>query len=124
MRKTPAHGVGDAADLLVDLLEHVVGVVPLAYILFRHLDLGNIVVGSIPLDRGEGESLAVKDGDLVVVQIDDIAGVTDDGTDIASQEILPLPDTKNQRTTAAGSDKDSGKICMHDGDPISTGNLT
>ena len=90
MGKTSAHRVGDGSDLLMDLLEHEVRVVTLADILVGQLNLGDIVVGTVPLDGGKGEAVAGYDGNLVVVEVDHVTRVGDDRADIACQEMLIL----------------------------------
>ena len=82
MGETAAHRIGHRAHLLVDLLEHEVGIVTLADILIGHLNSGHVVVSPTSIDGGEGESLTGQYGDLVVVEIDHIAGAPDDRADI------------------------------------------
>ena len=82
MGETAAHRIGHRAHLLVDLLEHEVRVVTLSDILIGHLDSGHVVVSPTTIDGGEGESLTCQHGDLVVVEINHIAGAANDRADI------------------------------------------
>ena len=119
-----AQGIGHAADLLVDLLEHVVGIVPLADILFGHFDCGDVVVGAVPLHRGKGKALPGQCGNLVVVEVNHITRVTDDGAHVAGKKVLSLADPQDERTAPASPDDEARQLGMDDGDPVGARDLT
>ena len=122
--ETPAHGVGDTAHLIVDLLKHVVGVLSLVDILVTHVDGGDIVSGAGSINRGEDESFARNSCNLVIVEVDDVACVADDCTHVAGQKMLSFADTEHQGTAASGPDDKPRKLRMNDRDAVGSLDLS
>ena len=90
-----AHGVLERLGLLVNLLEHVV------------LEVALVGVAGVPVDvrgrwRRRASRSCVEDvpvvrrqhAQLVVLQVDDLVGVADQGAGIAGQEVLALADAE------------------------------
>ena len=100
--------VGDRARLLGDLLQHEVvvaallggGDVPVDVVL---LDLGGLA-GEV----GDRHARPAQLHDLVLAQLDRVAGVRDEGGDVAGEEVLAVADADDERGVAAGADDDVG----------------
>ena len=110
----PPHRVADTVGLLVDLLEHVVRKI-------AEIDVGGLVLDG--LDRNVPrprvavphlETVSTESRGVVIVEIDDVAGVSDQGAGVAGQEVLLVADTDDQRTSAAGGPEMSRAITEQD----------
>lgn len=121
--KAAAHGVADGVGLLVDLLEHVVGVVPFADFIGAEIDGADFEPGGASADGGDLEVVLIQADDVVVVEVDGFPGVGDDGADIAGEEVLPLADAEHEGAAAPRSDEDSGEVDVHEGDAVGTFDL-
>src|SRR5262249_38213583 len=99
-----AGGVLQRLGLLVDLLEHGVGEdapggvrgVPLD-VADRGLDRAVLVVEYV-------EGVGREHAHLAVEQVDDLAGLADEGPGVAGQEVLAAADAQQQRAAQAGAD--------------------
>ena len=108
-----AQGVGDGLRLLVDLLGHERRVAALLG--------GRGVPGHgerAALDRGAGEvgdaePVGADLDDLVLAELDRLAGVVDERRDVAAQVRGVLGHPDDQRRAAAGADDDLGGLAPH-----------
>ena len=114
-------GICHTFDLLVDFLEHEMGIFTHADILVGHLDCGDIVLGPIPGDRRKSEPFPGQHGDLVVVEIDHIARMSDDGADITGKKMLSIAYAKHKRAATAGTDDQTRKFGVDYRNPVSPG---
>ncbi len=116
--ETAAQGAGDRVGLLGDLLEQVV------------LVAAGVVVGGVPVDgqrllRGlagvaaEGvEAVGLQDGQLAVLQVDDLAGVPDQRGHVGGGEHLLLADAQHDRAAQPGHHDLAGAVRVDDGDAV------
>jgi hypothetical protein len=64
----------------------------------------------------EGDHLVAVRGDrddLVLAELERVAGVADEGRDVAAEEVLALPEADDQRAVATGPDDDPGAVGVH-----------
>ena len=64
------------------------------------------------------QSSAVSTHSLVVLQIDDLVGVADQGGRIAGEEVLALADADDQRAAEASADDQIGMLRADDGQAV------
>ena len=101
-------GVGDGLRLLVDLLEHEPleatllggGDVPVDVILLR--------LGGSAVEVGDHDVVGRDRDDLVLAELDRLAGVLDERGDVGAEEVLALAAADDQRGVAAGAHDDVG----------------
>ena len=70
------------------------------------------------------KSIRRERDNFVVVEIDCVARMGDDGADVAREEMLALSDAEHERTPTAGADKHAGNIRMYDRDAIGADDLS
>ncbi len=93
-----AQRVLDGPRLLVDLLEHEVLVAALLGLGGRPVDaLGRTRDHRAVGDGGDGQAVAPEDGHLAVLQEDHVAGVREDGGDVARGEALAFAGAEHER---------------------------
>ena len=85
---TPAEGVHHGLRLLVDLLQHEVGVRAPGRRHRVEVDAGAVLVDGCPVQPGEADPVADHRGDLAVVEIRDLVGVRDQRRQVARHEHL------------------------------------
>ena len=113
-----AEGVFDGARLLEDFLEHEMRELAALGFLGGEFDFADLRADGCRLDRGHLEIVAGQRDDFEVVEVNDAAGVRDDGADVAGEEILVASDAEQQRAAAAGADDHVGMIGVNDGDAV------
>lgn len=120
----PADAVDDRARLLVDLLEHEVGIAALFELRDRELELLDVDAALVVVERHDLEGLvAVDDGDLSVVDVDEILRVFDDRRGVRREEILALADADNHRAALTCGDDLVAVALLDDGDGIGADHL-
>ena len=91
------HGVGDRARLLVDLLAHE----PVVAVLLRGgevpVDVVGLGLGGAAVEVGHLDAVAGDRDDLVLAELEGVAGVLDEGGDVGGEEVLALADTDHER---------------------------
>ncbi len=116
--QAPGQGVADDARLLVDLLEHEVGVAAL---------LGHVQVPVHVGDGGiEGPAGLVEEGDgvrrearhLAVGEHHHVARGVDHGDDVAGDVAAALAAAHHDGRVLAGDDDDAGLVGAHDGQAV------
>ncbi len=113
-----AQRVFQRLGLLVDLLEHVVleaALVRLAGIPDDLMDRGvharPFLVEDVPALRGQHTQ-------LVVLQVNDLLGLSDEGAGVAGQEVLIVADAEDQRAAEPGADDHAGAARADDGQAV------
>ena len=106
-------GVGDGLGLLGDLLEHEVVVAALLGGGDVPVDVEGLAVDGVAGEVGDGVAVGADLDDLVLTELDGVAGVADEGRDVAGEEVLALADAEHQRRVAAGADDDPGRVAVH-----------
>ena len=61
--------------------------------------------------------------DLVVVEVDRLARVRDDGGDVAGEEMLAFSDAEHERTPAPRADENPGNVRVNDRDAVGADHL-
>jgi hypothetical protein len=113
MVDAPAQRVFHRARLLVDFLEHEVWVLAALGLLRVKFQVADLHLGGVRAQVLHIEPLAGDRRHVVVVEIDHLLGVGDDGVGVAGQEILVLAQADDQRRTAPGADDHAGRIDTH-----------
>ena len=108
----------------MDFLEHVVRVFPLVHRRGIELDPADLKACAAARDGGNLKSFGLECDDLVVVQVNHIAGVSHDRANITRQKMFVLAYSQDERASAPCADDDAGDIRMHDRDAIGPDNLT
>ena len=122
-RKPSPHGVAHGVRLLEDLLEHVVRELSLVHVLRHELDLADLEARIGTRKRGNIEAIRPEGDDFVIVEIDRLARVRDDGANVAGKEMLAFPNAEHERAPAPRADKHAGNIRMNDGDAVGADDL-
>jgi len=105
----PAHRIGKRARLLKNLLDHKMRVTTLLQLGERKLQPFDFGCLADIADSGDVKFFAtLKCNHLLIVDIDHLVGIFDNGGGIGSKEILVLTDTDHQRTALAGGNDDVG----------------
>src|SRR5262249_55213306 len=92
--QTAAHCVADRVWLLKDFFEHVMGIITLADIFSRKLNLADRMLSDIACKRTDFELIRSSRDDIEVVQINSIARVSDDRAYIAGQKHFAVADSE------------------------------
>ncbi len=118
------HTITHCAGLFKNLLEHKVresAFFECGQIKFKGLDIrrffgignGNYPVAVVTTDNG----------DLIIVEVNNLARIFHDGSSIGCQEILSLPDAQNQRAAFARGNKQIGFFLRNHSNSIGSGYL-
>ena len=107
--------VGDGLRLLVDLLEHEVVVAALLGGRQVPVDVVLAHLARVAVEVGDGDAVAAQLDDLVLAELDRVAGVRDERRDVGGEEVLALAAPDDQRRVAPGADHDVGGVGV-DGD--------
>ncbi len=67
---------------------------------------------------GDRDVAGRKDGDVTVLEVDDLAGMGEDGGDVAGEEILVLAQPDDERGAPAGAEEVAGQAAMDHGDGV------
>ena len=102
--EVPAQRVGQRLRLLLDLLEHEVLVAALFGGGQVPVDGERLGLGGVAVEVGDLVALAGDDDELVLAQLDGLAGVLDERGDVGGDEVLALPDPDDQRRRPARGD--------------------
>src|SRR5262249_36761734 len=101
VREPAAHGVFEGFGLLVNLFEHVVAEGALVGISGSRLDLMNGGVDARLIGVKYLPTLVSQRRELMIVEIDDLLRIGDEGRRVAGQKLLPLADADDERTAQA-----------------------
>ena len=113
-----AHAVADGLGLLVDLLQHEVIEAALFDLLEIPVDLVDLLVGRDVVDGLGDETVAAHRHHLVVVEIDDLLRVLQDGGHVGGEEVLVARDADDERRAVAHADDLVGLLLAHDDEPV------
>ena len=100
-RTTPQQRVGDGARLLVDLLAHEPVVAVLLGGRQVPVDVVAATLGGRAVEVHDGDPVAGDRHDLVLAELQRLAGVLDERRDVGPEEVLALADADHQRRVAA-----------------------
>ena len=112
-----AEHFGHAVGLLEDFLEHVVRILAALGFLGRPIHGTDGALDGLALGL-QGEVLVGQRDDVAVVQVDDLAGVGDDGGNVAGEEVLAVADADHERRAAAGAEEVAGQVSVQEGDAV------
>ena len=114
-----ADTVYDGLGLLVYLLEHEMRVAALFQLRDAHLQFLDIDPALVVVERDDLEGLmAVDDGNLAVVHIDEILRVFDDRSGVRAEEKFPFADADGHRAALARGDDFVAVALLDHGDGI------
>ena len=123
LSESAAHRVPHRVRLLADFLEHVVRVITFFDVFGGEFDLANCMLPNSTVERHDFKLVAFKRDKIEIVQVDCVAGVSDDRTHVARQKIFVFANTEHERTPATRADNEIGNVCVHDGDAVCADNL-
>ena len=98
--QTAAETGADHLRLLEDLLEHEMFVTVQRDLLEFPFDLLDFLGDRNVVDRGRPHAVAADDDHLVVVQVDDVRRVLDDGRGVGGDQVLAVAHAHDQRAAA------------------------
>ncbi len=105
--------VRDRPRLLVDLLAHE----PVEAVLLGGrevpVDVVGLGLGGRAVEVGDLDALAGDRDDLVLAELERVAGVLDEGGHVGGEEVLAVPDPDHERGVAAGADHAVGVLGVH-----------
>ena len=101
VEEAPGQGLGDRLGLLVDLLEHEVGVAAPLRLIGVPGDLQQVALHRAAVDGLQAGAAGGDVDDLPVVHHHDVPGVVEDGGDVAGQEHLAVAEAYHQRADHA-----------------------
>jgi len=105
---TPFEGVGDGAGLLVDLLEHVVGVVAEVGGVGGELALFYFALDDFALAVVEGDAVLADVGDVALFEEDEAFGFGQQGGDVGGDEGFVFAEADDQGGAFSGGDEAVG----------------
>ena len=117
-RTPPQQRVGDGARLLVDLLAHE----PVVAVLLGRgevpVDVVGPALGGRAVEAGDADALGGQRDDLVLVELERLAGVLDEGGDVGAEEVLALAEADHERAVAARGHHQAGGLAVdgHEGE--------
>ncbi len=106
-------GVGHRVRLVVDLLLHEGGVAALLGLGGIPGDLVGLAVGGGAVEVDDRVALGGDRDDLVLAQLERVAGVADERRDVAAEEVLAVAQAHDERAVAAGAHDDAGAVGVH-----------
>ena len=104
-------GVFHRARLLEDFLEHEMGILAALGFFGGEFQAADLHLGGVGAQALHVETLARHGGHVVVVEINDLAGVGDDGVGVAGQKILLVADADDEGRTAPSANDGRGARC-------------
>src|SRR5947207_11037870 len=87
------------------------------------LDLADLVIASLAADRADFEFIARDRNDIEIVEINGIAGVSDDRAHVAGEKILILTDAEHEGRTAPRTNHEFFDVGMNERDAVSADHL-
>ena len=125
LRAEPAaHRVAHGVRLLKDFLEHVVRVIAFLDVGVGEFDLAHFVTARFARERADLEFVALDRGDVEVVQVNRVAGVGDDGADVAGEEVFVFAHAEHERAAAARADDEVRDVAMNERDAVGADDLS
>ena len=110
-----AQRVGDRVGLLLDLLEHEVVVAALLGGGEIPVDVEVLAVDRDAVEVGDRVAVAADLDDLVLAELDGLAGELDERGDVAAEEHLAVADADDERRVAPRRDDDVGLLAVDAG---------
>ena len=108
--EVPAQRVGQRRRLLLDLLQHEEVVAALLGGGDVPVDVERAGLGGVAVEVGDDRAVAGQRDDLVLAELDRLAGVVDERGDVGGDEHLALADADHQRRGAPGGDDLVGPV--------------
>ena len=106
----PAQRVFDGARLLVDFLEHEVGILAALGIFGAEFEPADLDLGGVGAKVLHLEPLGGDGGDIIIVEVHHLPGVGDDRVGVAGQEMLAVADADDKGRASAGADHGVGLL--------------
>src|SRR5205823_11530399 len=122
--ETAAHRITHRVWLLKDFLEHVVGIITLLNVLGCELDFADGMLGAVSGKRSDLELLRPRCHHIEVVQVNSVAGVSDNCAHIAGQKIFAVANPEHEGTSTASADHEIWHISMDQRDTVCADHLS
>ena len=116
--KATAHGVADGVGLLVDFFEHEVGEGAFVGVVWGEFDGADLEFGVVAAEGGDLKVVGGEGDDIEVVQVNDFAGVVDEGGDVAGEEVAIFIYADDEWATFAGADDEVRDFAVDEGDAV------
>src|ERR1700730_7225237 len=87
------------------------------------LNLADLVRFAFAIERADLELIALNRDDIEIVQVNGVAGVSDNCADIAGQKIFLFADAEHERAATTRSDHETGNVGVNQSDAISANDL-
>ena len=118
---TSSHAVFQTIGLLKDFLQHEVGETAFLNLSQIEVNLCHFMFHLLIVEIDHFHIFPTANhGDVLVVQINDLIGVFDDGACVRTKKELFLADAHHQRTTLSGGYNLVGGVLVENGDGVST----
>src|SRR5256885_3545314 len=121
--KTAAHRIAHRVGLLKDLLEHVMSKIAFLEILGREFDFAHSMIATFSGERSDLEFVLLQLDHIEVIQVNSVAGVSNDCAHIAGQKIFAFTNPENQRASSSRTDHKIRNIRVDEGNAICADHL-
>ena len=119
-----ADAVDDGPGLLVNLLEHEMGIAALFQLRDRQLEFLDVDLRVVVVQRDDFQrGVAVDHGDFAVAHVDEILGVFDDRRGVGREEELPVAHAHDHRAALPRGDDPVVVALLDDGDGVGADHL-
>ena len=109
--------------MLEDFLQHVVRELASVHILRTEFDSADLITAGFASDRADLEGVP-RDGDNIkIVQVNGVAGVGHDCTDVTGEKILVFANAENERRATTGSDQEIFDVGVNERDAVGADHL-
>ena len=109
----PSRVSADRVRLVVDLLLHEGVVAALLGGGGVPVDVVVLALGRRAVEADDRGALGGDRHDLVLAELERLAGVPDEGGDVGAEEVLAVAEADDQRAVAAGADDHAGLVGVH-----------
>src|SRR5205823_14828576 len=99
------------------------GKISLADVFCAKLDLADLIIAGLARDRADLEFIARDRDNIEIVEINGIAGVSDDRAHVAGEKILILTDAEHEGRTAPRTNHEFFDVGMNERDAVGADHL-
>ena len=121
--ETATHRVAHRVWLLKDFFEHVMGIITFSNVFGGKLNLADRMLGAVPRKRRDLEFVSPCRDYIEIVQVNCVAGVSDDCANVAGQEIFAVTYAKHKRASPPRADHEIRDIGMDQSNAIRADHL-
>ena len=99
------------------------GIIPFLDVLGRELDFADLMIAALAGQRDDLKFVSLHRNHVKVIQVNGIAGVSDDRAHVTGQKIFFFANAKHERTAAASADHEIRDIRVNQGDAVCADDL-